>query len=298
MMQRVLLLAGPSLCSALLLLIQTTTAFTPIFGGKTRPFATHLGLVPTENPNAVLTKTSVSGIPYGKVLSGLDILYPPVDLAQRNAVSRADGYWPFIKDGGEPPLEFTYGEFDFPFFAELLDRASLYQGGGWAGKTFCDIGSGAGRLVIGAAALHPNLRLCRGVEFLPSCHDLAVQTVGRCAGSKLQPHGMPMAPIELTNGSIGDPTTFIGDVDVAFVMCSTLPEDVRGMVSQAVGTQCRPGSIVIAIDYPIPTEGTTTTTTSGQYQPARRYELELMEKLDGYCWVVGGTSTAYIYRLK
>mmetsp|Transcript_8255 Transcript_8255/g.17683 ORF Transcript_8255/g.17683 Transcript_8255/m.17683 type:complete len:217 (+) Transcript_8255:49-699(+) len=67
--------------------------------------------------------TSLSGVPYSSVQSGLDILYPPSQVFSRNAASRTDGYWKFIKEGEEPPVDLTYGEFDFWFFAELMDVA-------------------------------------------------------------------------------------------------------------------------------------------------------------------------------
>jgi hypothetical protein len=32
--------------------------------------------------------------------------------------------------------------------------------------------------------------------------------------------------------------------------------------------------------------------------PHGEYELELLEKVDGWCWLMGGESTAYIHRVK
>jgi hypothetical protein len=110
-------------------------------------------------------------------------LYPPTDLEKRNATSRSDGYLPFINNGQEPPKQYTYGEFDLYFFAELLDRALDYHTvcDSWNEKVFTDVGSGSGRLVFAAAALHPGWRLCRGVEVLESIHDVAVlETLEKC----------------------------------------------------------------------------------------------------------------------
>lgn len=33
---------------------------------------------------------------YEKVLSGLDLLYPPEDLSKRTSISRSDGYWTYL----------------------------------------------------------------------------------------------------------------------------------------------------------------------------------------------------------
>ena len=83
-------------------------------------------LIPEPNPQADRDAVSLAGVPYQKVLSGLMSLFPPQDLSLRNAASRRDGYWEYISKGKEPPKQFTYGEFDFYFFGELLDRARYY----------------------------------------------------------------------------------------------------------------------------------------------------------------------------
>jgi len=136
-----------------------------------------------NNPDIV---SSVSGVPYSSVLKGLDQLYPRAELDARNALSRKDGYWPFINEGKDPPACFTYGEFDFIFFAELLDKAHgiwKEQNGDeeidWSDKVFIDIGSGAGRLVVASAALHPTFKVCRGIELLPGMHESAEDIVER-----------------------------------------------------------------------------------------------------------------------
>jgi hypothetical protein len=279
----------------LTLLVQAASFQVNFQRSATTSSSTSLHLQPVEDPNAKLNSKSLAGVVYSDVLDGLDRLYPPSDYAQRNAVSRAGGYWPYIKDGEEPPLELTYGEFDLPFFAEIIDKAVSFVGDGgsttsWEGKTFCDIGSGTGRLVVSAAALHPGLRLCRGVEFLTSCHDYGLDLVAKC-NNVLQvadDRGLPMAPIELTNGSIGDDSTFVGDVDVFFISSSAMPSEVLDMISKAVGKQCKPGTVVVSTDYEIPREGVI---------DGKPYRLELLETMDGYCWIVGGKSTAYYYRL-
>jgi len=137
------------------------------FGQRENNNKIKVNLIPEENQSVDLNRKSVSNVPYGSVLLGLKELYPPLDLSKRNAISRSDGYWSYLKNGEEAPQHLTYGEFDFLFFCELLDRAHHYyfggenQSKGWEGKVFVDIGSGAGRLVIGAAALHPVLSKCK-----------------------------------------------------------------------------------------------------------------------------------------
>jgi hypothetical protein len=102
-------------------------------------------------------------------------LYPPSEYAARNALSRTDGYWPWVSKKQEPPPEHTYGEFPLPFFSQILDRAWAVAGthDDRSEAVFCDLGSGTGRLVLWAAAAH-RWREVIGVELLPSLHAEAV----------------------------------------------------------------------------------------------------------------------------
>jgi len=159
---------------------------------------------------------------------------------ERNGMSRSDGYWAYIREGQEPPQSLTYGEFDIFFFAELLDRAHYhyysYPGNanneqsteGWEGKHFLDLGSGTGRLVIGAAALHPDMAACSGLELLPRIHDKAVESLAGC--TTYQSHKVSMSPVQFTCGSFDDPYEFIGNSDVIFVF-STCMNEIMGNIS-------------------------------------------------------------------
>ena len=368
-----------------------------------RPTVIAATLLPEENPTADPDKVSKSGANYSTVLQGLHLLYPPTDLAKRNAASRTDGYWPFIQKGQDPPQQLTYGEFDFYFFAELLDRAQelYYQGNKdenpatWNGKTFCDIGSGTGRLVMAASALHPGWRLCRGIELLNSIHEVAEQTLAKCNPtsrdadssvvvqkkkefasslvgeadvlkqfegkflldgedvhdqqlceadegnepalvSAVADHYLPwslesetmlkLAPIHFACGSFDDPNVYFGDADCIFVFSSCMSKSIISSLSKAIGSQCKPGSIVISTEFPLELEGAVDQSNDpeelryshcnydGDFDdPAdgeewdrfcseegiesKHFKFELVETIDGYCWLTGGVSTAYIHRV-
>jgi hypothetical protein len=64
-------------------------------------------LLPEENPDADPDSLSVSNVRYGTVLSGLNHLFLPQELDKRNALSRADGYWPYLGRDDGPPQELT-----------------------------------------------------------------------------------------------------------------------------------------------------------------------------------------------
>jgi SAM-dependent methyltransferase len=284
----------------------------------------HSQLIPQENPNANLESVSKSGVRYQSVLAGLHKLIPPEELEQRNAISRTDGYWPFIRTGQEPKLALTYGEFDFTFFAELLDRAwehycdskdahsSHPEGEVWKDQIFIDVGSGAGRLVLAAAALHPaGWKQCRGFELLPGLHKVASDNLDKCrlgddslalqvgqdddndnANANANPEFLRLAPIDFVCASFEDPAidSHWKDASCIFVTASCLPSELLQCLSQVVGTHCRPGTIVMSTDYPLPLQETSKNGGSS-------FRLKLVEKVEGYSWVTGGDSTAYIHRV-
>lgn len=180
---------------------------------QTNSKETQPDLIPEENPHIDPLTKSTSGIAYGTVLSGLHQLYPPNELSKRNAMSRSDGYWAYIEAGEKPPSQFTYGEFDFMFFAQLIDQCTKYlmkdddqdeEGNSWEGKTFLDIGSGTGRLVIGCAALHPGMAFCTGLEILPGIHRSSLDKLNQC---RIQNVNTDEDVVLEGNGAIGEEAT-------------------------------------------------------------------------------------------
>ena len=243
------------------------------------------------------------------ILSCLSFLYPPEGLSDRNAISRTDGYWKFISVGEEPPQTLTYGEFDFLFFADLLDKVLSMHGGNASEKTFIDIGSGTGRIVIGAAALRPELKLCRGLEILPGIHDKAVESLNLCkVGDNAfrlprseqmdaSTAAFDLAPIALSCGSFTDAYEYWGDADVVFVFSTCFTPEMMSNLSDSIGRQCKPGTIIITTEYKLNSSGSLDPLPDPE-MPHGDYEIDLVESLDGLNWVVGGQSTAHIQILR
>jgi len=325
----------------------TTHTFCNNLGRTLNLFST---LTPAENPHYVDSVSDIQSELYPhtsfkSVLQGLHQLYPPNDLEQRNSKSRTDGYWAYISNGESPPAHYTYGEFDFYFFADLLDRAHTHYKQynqenvnqanelGWQDKVFCDIGSGTGRLVMAAAALHPGWKLCRGVELLEGIHKEALETLEKCQidvandyheyydkttqqsdfeyqlplPSLTNTHGninhfatqsTVLAPIQYTQGSFTDPYLHLSNIDIAFVFSSCFDSDIMNSLSKALGRQCREGSIIITTDYPLVLQGTCDAEKDDPCMPIGEYEFEIVDQIDGYCWLVGGITTAYIHVVK
>jgi hypothetical protein len=108
---------------------------------------------------------------------------------------------------------------------------------------------------------------------------------------------LPLAPIEFTCGSFEDPYEYLADIDVAFVFSSCMSPQLMTELGKALGRQCRPGSIIITTEFPLPLQGVVEPLDDDPSMPYGNYQMELVEVLDGYCWIVGGNSTAYIHRV-
>jgi SAM-dependent methyltransferase len=232
------------------------------------------------------------------VFEALDFLYDSSLLEERNALSRTDGYWPYVESNRDPPREYTYGEFDLSFFAHLL---TIYCRDC---KSFRDIGSGTGQLVFAAAALMPSFEKCSGLEILPRLHECAISNLDRCRRNKEDIPILPSSDIELKpfiqfeQGSLEDPYMFIGDADVIFCFASCMPEPVRAALAIQIGRQCKHGTIVMTSEYPLHLSGTCPAVIDDEERiPEGIYELELVDTVTGPCDVVGGTSTVYIHRV-
>ena len=213
----------------------------------------------------------------------------------------------------------------------------------WTNKTFCDIGSGTGRLVLSAAALHPGWKLCRGLEILEGLHNMSSSIIeNQCRlGDKERDrlgiaddhddnvkheyflripnnnssdtttsksfeekrynhnqHLLPLAPMEFTCGSFTNPYLYLGDIDCAFVFSSCMKPELVKELSIAIGRQCKPGTIIITTEFPLFLSGTIEPLDVDESMPHGEYEIQLLEKIDGWCWLLGGQSTAYIHRVQ
>jgi hypothetical protein len=285
--------------------------FSSSFKGRTVQHNMYTEIIPVS----IEEKVSSSGVFHRDVLNGINKLYPPSELSRRNAASRTDGYWAYISKGEAPPMTLTYGEFDFLFFAELIDRALSYRceiggknGFTFEDMTFTDIGSGTGRLVLGAAALHPHLKLCKGLELLPGIHKVAETTLELCVmgdNQRLLPfstssgmeENIPLAPIVFSMGSFDDPYEYIGDSDIVFVFSTCFSPEMMKSLSDAIGRQCKPGTIVITTEYKLEASGRIDPNVNDPYLSHGQYKIDVIETIDGDCWLVGGTSTAHIQRV-
>merc|ERR1740129_116982 len=146
-------------------------------------------------------------------------LFPPGEYQQRKQASRADGYWKYVGAGEEPPLDFTYGEFPLPLFSRLVDRACELAGvdADRSGTIFADLGSGAGRLALWAAATSAWRRVV-GIEYLPS---LAAAASAKLDDARTTyPQLLRTADVRLVQGSWDEPLdeyVGVGGISTGFI---------------------------------------------------------------------------------
>jgi hypothetical protein len=112
---------------------------------------------------------------------------------------------------------------------------------------------------------------------------------------------LPLAPIEFVCGSFADPFVNFTGADCVFVFASAFPSEIMASLSRSIGTKCKPGTIVITIDKMLDLEGLVEPTEEEESKasnlPRGPFELELLEKIDGWCWLTGGASTAFVHRV-
>eukprot|EP00531_Pseudo-nitzschia_arenysensis_P012591 CAMPEP_0116147060 /NCGR_PEP_ID=MMETSP0329-20121206/17544_1 /TAXON_ID=697910 /ORGANISM="Pseudo-nitzschia arenysensis, Strain B593" /LENGTH=390 /DNA_ID=CAMNT_0003642945 /DNA_START=110 /DNA_END=1282 /DNA_ORIENTATION=+ len=292
-------------------------------------------LAESATTTTTTTTTTAATNTIDSVVERIDELYPPQGLDQRIALSRKDGYWPFISTGEDPPQQYVYGEFDIGFLNDSLMKACDFLLEDVPSNNeivFCDLGSGTGRLVLAAAALHPEWKVVKGIELLETIYQEAVDTLESCrrrqeqqdtqeeeeeeesskdtkvnnnncdtnipqAEFELSPD-LPCAPIELECGSFTDPYSTFYDADILFCFSSCLPPNIRVELARSIGRQSKPGTIVITTEYPLPGGGPLDPLEDDpEYPSGGNYEIEMLESFSGNCTAVGGISTVYIHRV-
>ena len=167
--------------------------------------------------------SAASSIP-SKVMAAIDRCYPPASYSDRRSIAYDAALSQTQKFTAEGiPLagdSMVYGEFDISLFARLLECAELQPG-----ETFVDAGSGAGRLVLAAALLHPTkFANCHGVELSSPLHDAAISARYEFENIEDAP---PIAPCQYTLSDCmeGEGLEAIQSADVVFSYAVTWAND-------------------------------------------------------------------------
>jgi hypothetical protein len=139
-------------------------------------------------------------------------------------------------------------------------------------KTFYDLGSGIGRIVVGLAILHPEIQ-SRGIEIVP---DRA-----RWANDALKRIKVPTVSsrIRFIQGSFLDPSVSFRDACWIFISNMCFDEDTQTKTARKLEGELSTGSVVIC-SRELPFSGKFTTLESNVNIPMT--------------W--SATSTCYVYR--
>ena len=189
-----------------------------------------------------------------KVMSAIDKCYPPSSYSDRRSIAYDAALSQTQKFTAEGiPLagdSMVYGEFDIAFFSKLLQWAEPNPG-----ETFVDAGSGAGRLVLAAALLHPQkFANCHGVELSSPLHDAAISA--RYEFENIQ-DAPPIAPCQYTLSDCmeGDGLEAIQSADVVFSYAVTWANDeTHAKLVRCLAQNLSDGARIISIDLPLKDE--------------------------------------------
>lgn len=151
----------------------------------------------------------------------------------------------------EDRQELTYGEWPLEGFLDALDLAvdGLSELGS---LTFCDLGSGTGRLVLAAAARYPWAR-CIGIEALVELHYVS-DSLQAAALEAAEASSHHLSPCEFRALEVSPDTARqqLGEVDVVFVF-STCFDDVT--LADTLSAGMKPGARVLTVDALLPNRG-------------------------------------------
>ena len=149
------------------------------------------------------------------------------------AAERAEGERPGAPAGD---TRYFYGEADLLSMDAILDAAGVEEG-----DAFVDLGSGAGKAVVAAALLRPQLSSARGIEMLPDLHAIAQ----RAAESyrRTAPAGAPALEFALGD-MLAEP---LGDVQIAYVFATTFPRALVQEVEMRLSAELRAGARVCLV---------------------------------------------------
>lgn len=97
--------------------------------------------------------------------------------------------------------EFTYGEVEFVHMMPVFELCEVKPG-----QVFWDLGCGAGKCLVAAAMLYPELQACKGVEYLDRlyelCNDTVTQVNAQSIGAPITVHHGDMLQVDWSDADL------------------------------------------------------------------------------------------------
>ena len=144
-------------------------------------------------------------------------------------------------------------------------------------RTFYDLGCGIGRLVLGMAILHGEIR-ARGIEIVPDrvrqAHH-AIERLGK--GKQITPR------IQIKQGSFLDSSINYGDACWIFVSNLCYDDSIQKDIYTKLETECKKGCVIIC---------------SREFTLGETTRFEKIEQSVNVCMTWSNTSTCVIYRIR
>jgi hypothetical protein len=116
-------------------------------------------------------------------------------------------------------------------------------------RVFYDLGCGVGKIVVGMAILHPEIK-ARGIEIVPERIRQAGVATGRILVKGLA------ARIKFQNGSFLAPEVHLRDAAYIFVSNMCFSEEVQQQLGEKMERECSAGCVVVASkEFPFRADG-------------------------------------------
>lgn len=113
---------------------------------------------------------------------------------------------------------------------------------------FCDIGAGAGRLVLQVAA-SARLKRCMGVEFIQSRHAMSIQAQERAQSQRL----LATPDLDFVYGDAREMD--YGAVTIAFLCATCFPQTLMAQLAPRLAMRNTPLTLVTLAPFPEDTQG-------------------------------------------
>ena len=146
----------------------------------------------------------------------------------------------------------TYGEVTpagIQMMSDVFKKVTPITSFGSHQRVFYDLGCGVGKIVVGMAILHPELK-CRGIEIVPERIRQAAVATGRITVKSLATR------IKFQNGSFLAPEVHLRDAAYIFVSNLCLTAESQQQLGEKMERECSAGCVVVASkEFPFRADG-------------------------------------------